>query len=223
MATLSFSSACPRCARSAPIVLRGLEGRCAACGAPRVPLTAPTVSLAGRPARIGGTAALYAGSSVLVVGLSLAVGMLLLLQSLWPATALGWAVAIPFAALSLFFGVLLVLGGRKLRRHGAARRRAVELEAARAAIAHRNGIITASEAAHALGVTEEQADALLTELSRDANLEVNIEFDDEGRVRYVFGRPSERFRVLDEQAATEGELDTSSSLGTVTRASRRES
>jgi hypothetical protein len=148
--------------------------------------------------------------------------MLLLLQSLWPATALGWAVAIPLATLSLFFGVLLVLGGRRLRRHGAARRRTVELEAARAAIAHRNGIITANEAAHALGVTEEQADALLTELSRDATFEVNIEFDDEGRVRYVFGRPSERFRVLDEQAATDAELNASSPADTVARVSRRE-
>jgi hypothetical protein len=54
-------------------------------------------------------------------------------------------------------------------------------------------------------VSEEEADSLLTELSRDPNVEVNLEFDDDGRLRYLFGRPSERFRVLEEQAALGGE------------------
>jgi hypothetical protein len=205
MATLSFSSTCPTCRRAAPIVLRGVQGRCAACGAARVPLTAPTLTLAGGPARFGGTAALFVGASVLVIGLSLALGSLLLLQSFWPGTMIGWAVALPMSVLSLFFGLLLVIGGRRLRRHGVRRGRSVELQAARAAVAHRNGIITAREAALALDVTEEQADSLLAELSSDADVEVNIEFDEDGRVRYVFGRPTERFRVLEEQAALAGD------------------
>ena len=170
-----------------------------------MPLTAPTVSLAGRPARIGGTAALFAGVSVLVLGLSAAGGLLLLLQSIWPGTLIGWAFGVPLAVVTLFFGLALVMGGRKLRRHGAHRRRSVELEAARAALAHRNGVITATEAAQALDVTEEHADALLTELSRDPDVEVNLDFDDDGRIRYAFGRPAERFRVLEEQAALAGE------------------
>ena len=145
------------------------------------------------------------GSGVLVFGLSAALGLLLLLQSIWPGTVVGFAFGVPLAIVSLFFGLLLLLGGRRLRGHGARRQRSVELDAARAAIAHRNGMITAAEAARALDVTEEYADALLTELSRDANVEVNLEFEDDGRVRYVFGRPAERFRVLEEQAALAGE------------------
>jgi hypothetical protein len=163
------------------------------------------MSLAGGPARFGGTAALFAGVAVLVFGLSAALGLLLLLQSVWPGTLVGWAVGVPLALLSLFFGLLFVIGGRRLRRHGARRRRSVELEAARAAIAHRNGTITAAEAARALDVTEERADSLLTELSRDADVEVNLDFDDDGRLRYAFGRAPERFRVLEEQAALAGE------------------
>jgi hypothetical protein len=148
---------------------------------------------------------MVAGSAVLVFGLSAALGILLLLQSIWPSTLVGWAFGVPLAIVSLFFGLILVLGGRKLRGHGARRQRTVELEAARAAIAHRNGMITAAEAARALDVTEEYADALLTELSRDTNVEVNLEFEDDGRVRYVFDRPAERFRVLEERAALAGE------------------
>jgi hypothetical protein len=162
------------------------------------------LSLAGGPARLGGAAAAFAGWSVLVLGLSLSVGLLLLLQSIWPGTLVGWAFGIPMAVVTLFFGLFLVLGGRKLRRHGARRRRSVELEAARAAVAHRNGMITTSEAAHSLGVSEEQADSLLTELSRDSMVEVNLEFDENGRLRYLFGAPTERFRVLEEQAAQNG-------------------
>lgn len=186
-------------------MLRGLEGQCAACGAARVPLTAPTLSLAGGPARLGGTAALFAGIAVLVIGLTAALGVLLLLLSIWPGSLVGWAFAIPLAVPSLFFGLALVLGGRKLRQHGARKRRSVELEAARAAVAHRNGLVTAAEAALALGVSEEQADSLLTELSRETDVEVNLDVDDDGRIRYAFGRPAERFRVLEEEAAKRGE------------------
>jgi hypothetical protein len=221
MATLSFGSSCPRCGKAAPIALRGFDGHCVACGAPRVPLTAPTVSLAGGPARFGGAAALFAGWSVLVLGLSVAVGLLLLLQSIWPGTLVGWAFGIPVAVVSLFFGLLLLVGGRRLRRHGRRRRRSVELEAAQAAIAHRSGVITTSEAALALGVSEEQADSLLTELSRDSTVEVNVEFDDDGRLRYLFGAPAERFRVLEERAARGAEQADDGRSTDVSRTRRR--
>ena len=44
-----FSAPCPKCGQRAPIVLHGLDSRCAACGAPRFLLAAPNVSLAGQP------------------------------------------------------------------------------------------------------------------------------------------------------------------------------
>lgn len=204
MAKLSFSSICQQCGKAAPIVLRGLQGRCAACGGARLPLTAPTVSLAGQPARIGGAAAFFAGWAVVVLGLAVSLGVLLLFQSIWPASFVGWAVGLPMAIASLFFGLLLVFGGHRLRRSGVERRQRVQLDAVRALVEHQRGMITAADVSGALAVTDEEADLLLSELSKDANTEVNVEFDDAGRLRYLFGRPEQRWRVLEETAAREG-------------------
>src|ERR1041384_5312980 len=99
-----ISSDCPKCGRRAPIVLRGLDSRCAACGAPRFLLAGPNVSFAGQPSRFGGIAATLAGTSVLVLGLSLAVGLWFLLQAMFSASV-GWAFAVPVSAASLLFGL----------------------------------------------------------------------------------------------------------------------
>ncbi|HEY6079469.1 MAG TPA: hypothetical protein VIW29_11730, partial [Polyangiaceae bacterium] len=151
---MTGGSVCPKCQQRAPVVLRGLESRCAACGAPRFLLAAPSVALAGQPSKVGGIAASIAGLSVLVLGLSLAGGLWLLLQSLWPASLLGWAFALPVAAASLLFGLLLLLGGSRLRRSGQARQQQVQLEAVRALVQHRRGPISALDAATALELPE---------------------------------------------------------------------
>ncbi|HYO94929.1 MAG TPA: hypothetical protein VER33_10475, partial [Polyangiaceae bacterium] len=66
MPTLSFGSRCAHCGQHAPLVLRGFEARCVACGKGRVPMSAPSVSLAGQPSRIGGAAATLLGWTILV-------------------------------------------------------------------------------------------------------------------------------------------------------------
>lgn len=197
-----FASQCPKCGQRAPIILRGLESRCAACGASRFPLAAPSVSLAGQPSRFGGTAASIIGISVLVLGLSFAVGLWFLLTAFLPP-AVGWAFAVPTAAASLLFGLLLLLGGRRLRKHGTERQEQVQLEAVRSMVQHRRGPISAFEVASSLQLPEKQVDAILTQLAREKATAVTLDIDQNGHVVYDFEGEERRWRVLEEQAAAE--------------------
>jgi hypothetical protein len=179
--------------------VRGLDSRCAACGAPRFLLAAPSVGLAGQPSRVGGLAAIIAGLSVLVLGLSFAGGLWLLLQSLWPASLIGWAFALPVGAASLLFGLLLLFGGSRLRKSGQERRSKVQLEAVRALVQHRRGPISALDVARALELPEPQVDELLTQLAREKATEVTLDVDRNGHVVYDFEGEARRWRVLEEQ------------------------
>lgn len=200
-----FATECPKCGQRAPIVLRGLDSRCSACGAPRFLLGGPNVSFAGQPARVGGAAASIAGTSVLVLGLSSAAGVWFLLQSIWPTHAFGWALALPMAAASLLFGSLLLFGGSKLRRHGAERQQAVQLEAVKGFVQHRRGPVTAQEVASSLDLPEAQADLLLTQLAQKTATDVTVDVDAQGRVAYDFQGEERRWRVLEEEAEREDE------------------
>jgi glucose dehydrogenase len=157
-----------------------------------------SVTFAGQPAKAGGIAASLAGSLVLVVGLSMAVLFGLLLQSVWPASFVGWAVAIPIALMTLFLGIVLLLSGHRLQRRGGETQRSVQLAAVRAIVAHRGGSVTAAEAASALDLTEAEADALLTEFAKDPKAHVSIDVDEHGVMHYEFDREEKRWRVLDE-------------------------
>jgi hypothetical protein len=200
-----FASNCPKCGRRAPIALHGLDSRCAACGAPRFLLAAPNISLAGQPSRVGGLAASIAGMSVLVLGLSLSVGVWFLLQSIWPASAVGWAFAVPMVAVSLLIGLLLMLGGRRLRQSGTARQQEVQLDAVKAMVQHRRGPISALDVASALQLPEAEADALLTRLAREQATAVTVDVDSRGQIVYDFEGEQRRWRVLEEEADAEAE------------------
>jgi hypothetical protein len=183
--------------------LQGLEARCSACGARRFPLSAPSVSLSGQPARFGGSAATLFGVAVLVLGGALSLGVLLLLQSIAPTTVLGWAIGIPMLVASLFFGILLLVAGSKLRKHGSARSRAVRLEALRALIAHQKRPVTPHQVARALNLSDTDADALLTEFSREYPTPVTLDVGDDGQLRYDFSGTETRWRVLEEEHGAE--------------------
>jgi hypothetical protein len=200
-----FDTECPKCGKRAPIVLRGLESRCVACGAPRFLLGAPTVSFAGQPSRWGGAAASLAGLVVLVLGLSGSAGVWFLLQSIWPAHAFGWALAVPMVAATLLFGLLLLFGGRRLRQSGEQRAEQVQLQAVKSLVEHRRAPLTAQEVAQALDLPEPEADALLTRLARETATDVTVDVDAQGRVAYDFQGEERRWRVLDEQVADEEE------------------
>jgi hypothetical protein len=143
---------------------------------------------------------LVSGWVFLVIGLSVSAFLWLLLQSIWPQSMVGWAFAVPIAMLSLFFGGGLVFGGKRLHKSGESAQKKARVEAIRALVAHRGGMVTAAEAAQSLNVSEQESDALLTELAKDPDQNVSLEVDDEGRIRYLFGVAEQRWRVLDEQA-----------------------
>jgi hypothetical protein len=214
-----FDTECPQCGKRAPIVLRGLESRCAACGAPRFLLGAPTVSLAGQPSRWGGAAASLVGLVVLVLGLSGSAGLWLLLQSIWPTHVFGWALAIPMAAATLLFGLLLLFGGRRLRQSGEQRAQQVQLQAVKSLVEHRRTPLTAQEVAQALDLPEPEADALLTRLAREAATDVTVDVDGQGRVAYDFQGEERRWRVLEEDAA--GAEEEAAALAAEQRKQRR--
>ena len=211
-----ISSPCPKCGQRAPVVLRGLESRCAACGASRFLLAAPSLSLAGQPSRWGGLAASLAGVSVLVLGLSLSAGVWLLLQSIWPASVVGWAFALPMVAATLLFGLLLLVGGRRLRKSGTAHQQAVQLAAVQSIVQHRRGPVSAHDIAGALQLPEPEVDALLTQLARQKATAVTLDVDDRGHIVYDFEGEERRWRVLDEPADEQADAEN-----TAPRAERR--
>jgi len=197
-----FSSACPKCGQVAPIVLHGLDSRCAACGAARFLLAGPNMSLAGQPSRVGGIAASIAGGGVLVMGLSFSAGLFFLLQALF-TSAVGLAFALPLAAVTAFFGTLLMLGGRRLRLSGVARRERVQLDAVKALVEHRKGPINALEVSRALDIPEPQVDGLLMQLARERATDVTVDVDAQGHVVYDFEGEQRRWRVLEEEVEAE--------------------
>lgn len=201
MRTSPSNSLCPRCGQRAPIVLRALEARCAACGAPRPLLASKSLTLTGQPSRVGGVLASISGAFVLVVGLCLALFLGLLLQSIWPGALVGWAFGVPIAAFSVLVGLVLLLGGRRLKRRGVLARREVQRDAVRALAAHSGGTVTSEQVALALSLSEPESDAVLTELAKDPAEDVSLDVDDDGRIHYLFGVPERRWRVLEETAA----------------------
>jgi hypothetical protein len=178
---------CPRCGQRAPILLRGIDALCTACGAKRLPFTGKTLNLAGKGSRIGGAAARFFGWATLVFGTSIAAFLALIFQSIWPEGFVGYAFAIPVMILSVAIGVPLVLGGKRLGRHGEEKERQTRLQAIRSLAAHRRGAITARDVAAALAMPELAADALLTDLARNPDENVSLDLDDNGNIYYLFG------------------------------------
>lgn len=147
------------------------------------------------------------GATVLVLGLAISVGLLFLLQSIWPAHAFGWAFGIPIFMVSLFAGLLLLLGGRRLRKSGTAHQQTVQLDAVKAIVQHRKGPISAADVASALQLPEAQVDELLTRLAREQATAVTLDVDARGHVVYDFEGEDRRWRVLEEDAAAEAEVE----------------
>lgn len=175
------------------------------CGAKRIPFTARTVNLAGQPAKVGGIAARVFGWVTLVFGSTVALGLMLILQAIWPAGWLGYAVAIPIALLTLAVSLTAIIGGKALGNYGKRSELSAQHETIRALAQHRNGWVTASEVARALGVSEERADDMLTDLAKQGG-DVSLDLTDDGRIVYLFGLGREalgnaRWRIAEERAA----------------------
>jgi len=168
------------------------------CGGKRLPFTAKSLNFAGKSSRIGGIAARVVGWSIAVVGTAIATGFGLLLQTIFPGGYAGLAVGLPIALISLFFGLGLVFGGRKLSRHGEDKARAAIEQTIVALANHQKGSVTAADVARSAGIPEQEADGLLTEMAKDPNGNVSLDLDDDGGIHYLFGVSSlaKRFEAL---------------------------
>lgn len=196
---------CAQCGQSAPIVLRGVDAFCTVCGGRRTPWASKSLNLTGKPARVGGIAARLFGWGAMIIGLFVALFLGLLVQAVsvlfWPASWLGWAIGIPIALFSVFAGLVGIIGGRKLGQMGEASLKKAQLETIHGLASHRAGQVRAADAARALGVSEDVADAMLTELAKMPEENVGIDVDDDGNVTYLFGSSDAmRWRIKAERA-----------------------
>lgn len=176
-------------------MIRGLDAHCTACGRRRSPFSGAAVNVAGRPSRFGGSVARVAGWMTLVFGLSIALVLGAVLQALFPAGFVGFAVGGVIGLITILIGVLLLVGARKLHASGATTEHDTRTRAIFALAAHRGGMITAREAAGALHMPVDQADALLTRLAKEEGERVTLELDDNGGVYYRFPESIARRRA----------------------------
>ncbi len=175
---------CPNCKQNAPIVYRGTLAYCTACGAPRPPFSAKSVNLAGQPSKIGGSLAKYLGWGVLSLGTFGGLTIMGIVQAIWTAGFLGYALGIPIILFSLVVGLAMILGGKRLRSSGEETQRLAQFEAIYSMALTRGGAVTANDVGRSLQMTTEQADALLTAMSKAHSDYVSIEVDDAGNLFY---------------------------------------
>lgn len=181
---------CPHYGRDVPIVYRGTDARCSACGEPRSPLASRSVNLTGRASQVGGSLARGFGYALVVAGVLAGLFLWALLQAIFPAAYLGYVVGIPVALLAVTLGVFLLRGGKALRSSGDSAAKATREEAVRALAAHRGGTVTAKEVSAALAMSHDAADALLTSIATTEE-GVAVDVDDDRGVVFRFRVPGE--------------------------------
>lgn len=193
-------AACPQCRSTAPIVYRGVLAYCTTCGAPRIPLVAKSTNHAGKPSIIGGALTRVFGWIVLSGGVAFGLAMLGILQAIFPAGFAGYLVGVPIMLIAATFGTLLLRGGRSLEGAGVNEQRETRTTAIFSLAENRGGIVTAADVAGALGISNAQADEILTDLAKKSSDHVVLEVDDEGRVFYrVNARGLSRVQSFDEK------------------------
>ncbi len=184
-----------------PVVLRGTEAFCTACGRRRLPFAQDALNLKGKSAKVGGTAARVFGMIVWTFGFFLAALLGFVLQYFFPEMLVGYAVGGTIGFVTLLLGSLLFFGGRTLGKVGERAATEAQVRAIRGLARQRNGVLTAGEVARHLDITSERADALMTELAGRADEDVGIDVDDHGNVLYLFDDPAaRRWRVRVEQS-----------------------
>ncbi len=178
---------CPNCRQNAPLVYRGVNAFCTACGAPRMPLAGASVNLAGQTSKVGGTVARVFGWITLVFGTLLAAGAFAACSSIVGATAAApWVLSVPLALVTWIVSYFLLKGGKKLEKSGEETQKATRSQAVFALANMRGGMITPAHLAQAIQVTPQEADEILTELAKKHPDHVNIEVDDDGVIFYRF-------------------------------------
>ena len=204
-------SLCPHCRTVAPVVQRGIETRCSACGRARLPLSSTTVNAAGRPAQVGGSLARVLGWISLVGGGVAALTIGAILQAIFPLGIAGYVVGGAVFAVAALVGILALTGGRKLHTHGLTAEREARERAVTALARRQQGQVTPAEAAQALNVSPEVADEVLTAMARRPETAVTLEVEDDGRLVYHFAmfRPRTRVAPVDGSGVRVGDVSRS--------------
>jgi hypothetical protein len=184
---------CPYCRTDAPLVYRGVQAFCSACGRPRSVLSGASLTHAGKPARIGGAVVQAFGWAALVLGLFVAlllggvVAAAGALTGLFAATA-GWVVGGLTALLTIITFWALRRGGKKLEEHGDETLEQRREQAIFALAANHGGVLQAEQVARVIDVPVEQADELLTRFAKERQNEVGLEVGEHGELFYTFTR-----------------------------------
>jgi hypothetical protein len=174
---------CPFCRQRAPLVYRGVVPFCTGCGRVRAPFSGASVNLAGQPSKVGGAVTRVIGWMVLVIGLVFALFAGLLAGAV-ATVATGFAFGVPLALLFGIFGMLLLRGGQKLQSAGENVQRVTREQAAFAVASQQGGVVSIPAVAHALNITETEADALLTHMAKTDSDRVAMDVDDEGAIYF---------------------------------------
>lgn len=178
-------SMCPHCGRDAPLLYRGALPTCSACGKIRPPLAGTAVHLTGKPSRIGGQVARVLGWLTLAFGSVIALFMGWLFAGIITATA-GWVVGGGLFVITLAIALVLLLGGGALRDSGK-RAEAKTFEKAVFALAEaRGGQLSVLDVGQTLGMSDVEADNLLTDLAKSNPERVRVELDPNGTLVYQF-------------------------------------
>jgi hypothetical protein len=182
---------CPSCRQDAPTIVRGVRAFCTSCGAPRPLLGSSAVNVAGKPMKVGGAIASGAGWATLIGGslASLGAGLItyFIFLAIGASTAgtVGLVVGGFFGILTVLIAISLLLGGRKLSKTGVDDRRKVLEQGIFALAGKQRGSVTPRDVARQLSITDEEADALLTDLAKKGDGRVSLDVDDDGTLRYT--------------------------------------
>ncbi len=192
---------CPYCRTPAPLIYRGVSAVCSACGRPRGVLSADSVTYAGQPAKVGASVVLAFGWLGLLMGLGFA-SLLGLFVGLVDTAGTGF---ISFGVVALFSTIVFLLvrhGSKRLETSGQKTLENKQDQALFALAAHHGGRLHPMQAAAALDLTVDQADAVLTRLNRARPLEVEVELTDDGQIFYAFAqlRAGRRFEARPQRA-----------------------
>jgi hypothetical protein len=177
---------CPRCRQNAPLVYRGVNAYCSACNQPRMPLATTSVNLAGQTSKVGGTVARVFGWIVMVFGTLLGGGLLATCQAILTEGVVGYVIGIPIMLISIVLGIMLLKSGKQLKASGEDTEKATRNQAIFALANTRGGMLTPNDVAMSLNTTQENGDAILTELAKAYPDHVNIDVDDNGTLLYRF-------------------------------------
>lgn len=184
---------------------RGVFAYCSGCERPRPPFSATALNIAGRPSKLGGTLGKVLGWCILIGGLSTAATIVLVSHLLAPASAVGYAIGIPIAVLSLAIGIALLYGSRRLHQAGTDAERQAREQALYALAVNRGGLLTALDAARSLNLSVADVDAVLSDWAKRDPEHVSLEVDDEGQLFYLFSSPGRRLDTFGKRYRVEPE------------------